>query len=61
MWKVADGVNRMYLGISQTHIKRKEQGLTSDSPGRPLPESDMFCHLENKKEKNEATKRRGKI
>lgn len=28
---------------------RKGKALTSDSPGRPRPESDTFCHLKTKK------------
>lgn len=30
---------------------RKRKALTSDSPGRPRPESDTFCHLKTKKRK----------
>lgn len=30
---------------------RKGKALTSDSPGRPRPESDTFCHLKTKKRK----------
>lgn len=30
----------------------EEQALTSDSLGRPRPESDTFCHLKRNKETN---------
>lgn len=46
--KVVEVVNRMHLGEGvNTH--RKGKTLTSDSPGRPLPESDTSCRLNRKK------------
>lgn len=39
---------------------RKEQPLTSDSPGRPRPESDTFCRLKQRgKDVNEERGKRG--
>lgn len=56
-------VNRMHSGQRLTHadastavyaegwggVGAKEEALTSDSPGRPLPESDTSCRLERGK------------
>lgn len=51
VWKVPEVVNRMHFGThAQTHTQgRKEQALTSDSPGRPQPESDTFCRLKHRR------------
>ena len=36
---------------TDTHTEGKKQALTSDSPGRPRPESDTFCHLKQKEKR----------
>lgn len=59
VWKVTGVVNRMHLAQDSTHTHtkgRKYKALTSDSPGRPRPESDKFCRLKQKR--NDTTEKR---
>lgn len=60
--QVAKVVNRMHSGARPKHTHAthkqggKEQALTSDSPGRPRPESDTFCHLDQKQKRKKEKK-----